>query len=564
MSNSPYRDLYVQRKDIVFPLVEMVLSSTKSTLAETLQAALREKRYLDLVSVTLDPMKYSDPWAFRQDYLLAEMFSKYPNWDLKIDRKKVALEKFSASEDQCRITNAILSREGSWSPGASAVIETARRKIERLLGPFNWNEAELGFDFGPGSTTRLRRKRSDRYYKMSGIPDCTNDALLLSEVAFKYYLSWGHHLGASELQCNVVSGNKVVTVPKNAKTDRVIAIEPCMNIFFQKGIGAMIRRRLRKKGIDLNDQTNNQKLALQGSLDGSLATIDLSSASDTISIEIVRLLLPPEWYEALNMTRSRFGVLPSGEKILYQKFSSMGNGFTFELESLIFWAICSSVLLLNGSEDHRLAVYGDDLIVPTDMSERVIASLEFAGFTVNKKKTFISGPFRESCGKHYFQGVDVTPIYVKDKVDSYPRYIWLANQIRRYARLPHVKHAYGLDTLYKPWYDLVRGRISGFWSVPRIPDGVGDGALFGDFDEVLPKKAPRGWEGWRTDFFTETRESFLPDTYPILLKALFALEKRRGQCEDSSSSLAVPLEKRRYSKAKSTVSQWPSFGPWLG
>lgn len=138
-------------------------------------------------------------------------------------------------------------------------------------------------------------------------------------------------------------GNKVTTVPKNSKTDRVIAIEPLMNMYVQKGIGGAIRHSLRSVGINLNDQTSNQRLAREGSLQGKLATVDLSSASDSVSLLLVEELLPPDWVAAIKLCRSPCGVLPDGSVINYQKVSSMGNGFTFELESLIFWAACSSV-----------------------------------------------------------------------------------------------------------------------------------------------------------------------------------------------------------------------------
>jgi hypothetical protein len=167
----------------------------------------------------------------------------------------------------------------------------------------------------------------------------------------------------------LVKGNSIITVPKNYKTDRTIAKEPCMNIYIQKGIGRCIRKRLKRVGIDLDDQKRNQEGARIGSLDGSLATIDLSMASDTVALELVSFLLPNDWWWALEQCRSPVGVLPSGELVAYQKISSMGNGFTFELESLLFWAICQQVACSNINEtDCRILVYGDDIVVPTDQA----------------------------------------------------------------------------------------------------------------------------------------------------------------------------------------------------
>ncbi len=570
MRTNLFRDLYVHRKDLVLPLAESVLKSTDSALSQTLLALLHQDP-LSFVNSSINPKDYEDASSFRKDYLCVEMFSKFPFWETKIDRAQVALTKFLASEAICKETNQRLASARNYSFRTTSVFATACRKIAKLLGPFNWNEAVLGFDFGPGSTTRLRKARADRYYKLSGVPECTATNLAAAAASLKYFTAWGNSIN-NELK--VVEGNKIVTVPKNAKTDRVIAIEPCMNIFVQKGIGKMIRRRLKRVKVDLNDQTLNQELAFAGSIDGKLATIDLSAASDSISLELVAQLLPPDWYDALLTCRSDQGVLPSGENVFYQKISSMGNGYTFELESLIFWAICSAVRSLSSESDRRMAIYGDDIIIPTGLVPEVTEMLSFAGFSTNVKKTHVDGPFRESCGKHYFRGIDVTPVYIKDRVDNYPRFIWAHNQLKRWSW----NRVYGLDPMLKPAVSLILDEMSGYWSKPRIPDGFGDGALIGDFDEVKPKKAPRGYHGWEVSFFAERRKSFLPDDYPLLLKSLFNLDKKPEgvayfkKVSDSSvvslevstvSSIEVPTEKREFTKSRTAVWQWHDLGPWL-
>lgn len=342
-----------------------------------------------------------------------------------------------------------------------------------------------------------------------------------------------------------------------------------MNVFVQKGFGNIIRRRLKKVTVNLDDQTLNRRLAYEGSLDGSLSTLDLSSASDTVSKEIVRLLLPPDWYEALCLCRSEKGILPCGTEVLFRKFSSMGNGFTFELESLIFWALCSAARQYYGETDRRMAIFGDDIIVPSGLTPKVVSLLEFAGFIVNTKKSHTDGPFRESCGKHFFKGVDVTPVYFRDRVNTYPRYIWCCNQLKRWSRLP----TWGLRSDLKALYDESRGCLKGYWARPRIPDGMGDGALIGDFDEISPQKAPRGWSGYSVSYFSERLTTFLPDESPILVKSLYQLElswkeiRRTYQISEmeglqDDSYLSVPTENRRYHMARGVAWQWSDFGPW--
>jgi hypothetical protein len=575
--------LHVRRKDLVPTLARLAFSSVSSATATSLLASLETGNFEAVVSSQINPSTYRDASEFRKDYFLVESFSKYPFWDLKIDRQKVALTKFIAAEQSCKETNIRLARLENFSWDVTSIFVMARQKINQLLGPMNWDECSMYFGFGPGGTTRVKKKHADPYHKFTGIPESTENAALLSEVALRFYKLWGEPIA---FQTKLVEGNRVVTVPKNAKTDRVIASEPCMNIFLQKGIGGVIRKRLKRVGVNLDDQSLNQELARQGSIDGLLATVDLSSASDTISKELVRHLLPEDWFDAMASCRSETGVLPDGSRVRYQKVSSMGNGFTFELESLIFWALADATRFHVGEKDRRMAVYGDDIIVPVGMYSMLKEILEFAGFSVNSKKTHASGPFRESCGKHFFSGVDVTPIYFKDKVDSYPRYIWACNQLKRWSH----NGVFGLDPIFRPLWDEIHNRMKGFWSRPHIPDGMGDGALIGDFDEVRPQCAPRGFQGWRVTHFEQVRETFRPEGHSALLKSLWFLgrkpDARDGRrtvtLEQAKASLCVsildvqsfegrskrsylpvPTEKLGWKVSSSTVWQWPTLGGWL-
>jgi hypothetical protein len=267
---------------------------------------------------------------------------------------------------------------------------------------------------------------------------------------------------------------KLSFVPKNAKTDRVIVIEPVINTFLQKGVGKAIRNRLLRAGCNLNSQTTNQKLALLGSRDGSLATIDLSSASDTISTELVRELLPHDWYSLLDSLRTPVVKTPAGI-INQQKFSSMGNGFTFELESLIFFALCKSIC----DQDDLVSVYGDDIIVPVSHFDEVSWALSEFGFTLNKSKSFSSGFFRESCGKDFFGGIDVRPVYVKERLSC--------KELFRLHNFFVRNHYYDLASLvlqHIPRHIRIFG-----------PDGYGDGHLLGKWIPDFTKRE-RGYGGY--------------------------------------------------------------------
>lgn len=450
-----------------------------------------------------DPKSYSCADSFRGDYLLSVMFSKYDDGKSSEMKVTAAMDKFHLAENRCSDTNSRIYR---WKDerlvnlsSARDVLYVARHRISKLLGDFSWDEAEHGFGFGPGATTRLRRDRSTLLHKISGRPEATSNNADLARTVLRYNRLW-EELALieqdSEGPIKLVRANRITTVPKNAKTDRVIAIEPDMNIYIQKGIGAMIRRRLRRVGIDLNDQTINQRLAKEGSITGKLATIDLSMASDTVSKSIVEELLPSDWLCALEQCRSPFGVLPSGKEILYRKFSSMGNGYTFELESLIFWALCSALVESLGEKDTTLGVYGDDLIVPVGVAADLERLLEYCGFSFNRKKSFIDGPFRESCGKHYFLGRDVTPIFVRHQPRRLSDAFLVHNNVTRWSNKGSHRDS-GVGGLVERFCVEVRNRAPANWRKPRLPLGYGDGSFVGSFGESTPERAGRGFEGYR-------------------------------------------------------------------
>jgi hypothetical protein len=425
---------------------------------------------------------------------MKEVFSKFDDRKRSDSKEKITWERFHAAEQSCLAAN---QRIAKWSlnhcPGYWKMVAA---RIRDALGRFDWDECSRFFAFGPGATTRLPRASSYAAYKYSGIPESTSGNARLATVAIAMVPLWKQ--GVSLLKgessgdlVQVVSGNRIIAVPKNYKTDRTIAKEPCMNIYVQKGIGRVIRHRLKRLGVDLDDQTRNQRAAREGSIRQELATIDLSMASDTLPRELVHWLLPPEWVWALEQARSPVGVLPSGEVIRYQKFSSMGNGYTFELESLVFWAIvqeCIHPYSIN-ERNTSVCVYGDDLVVPTSHYGPICERLREAGFTPNPDKSFASGPYRESCGKHYFQGHDVTPFYVRKPVESLDRLFLAHNNVYRWGERTGVDVSAVLNKLR----ELAPAR----WREPRLPDGYGDGAFIGSVDSLQMDSHPHGWEYWQ-------------------------------------------------------------------
>jgi len=369
-----------------------------------------------LVDLDTNPLHYNSSATFRSAYLATEFLSKFDGLSIGDPDVQASL-RFTEAEEACRLTNErLLTSPYSTNVDVASVLYASREKISNLLGCLDSTVLEEIFDncgFGPGVTTTTKGSWLTPFHKMKDVQDCTYglDYLLRSCLKETDWPSF-----PSIHNRRVRNSNQVITVPKTAKTSRTIAIEPGLNLFFQKGVGSFIRKRLRRWNVNLNSQFRNQKLAEEAIVQ-QLATVDLKAASDTISWRLVELLVPKDWFILLCALRSPFYSTKGTELKQYHKFSSMGNGFTFELESMIFSSLCLSVNSVLGSRNQTFSVYGDDIIIPNESLPLLEQVLAHCGFTINRKKTHSSSPFRESCGKHFFNGVECTPFYLKRSKD---------------------------------------------------------------------------------------------------------------------------------------------------
>jgi hypothetical protein len=223
---------------------------------------------------------------------------------------------------------------------------------------------------------------------------------------------------------------KVILVPKTLKTPRVIAKEPTAMQYAQQSILRVILRSLREvdylsRIIGFDDQTPNQRLARTGSQDGSLATLDLSDASDRVSNQLVREMVKqwPYLHEALDATRSRSADVDGFGRRRLAKFASMGSALCFPMEAIVF-TTCIFLGIQRGLNrpltlkdvkhlSTSVRVFGDDIIIPTDYVSPVVHELEHFGARVNMSKSFWTGRFRESCGKEYYDDEDVSIVRVR-------------------------------------------------------------------------------------------------------------------------------------------------------
>lgn len=303
-------------------------------------------------------------------------------------------------------------------------------------------------DLGPGSN--IGANGNDFYTKLFSSDLTVTDVALydtyrrLTKLRPNWDSAEETRISNGYRKCRVVDGNKLSFVPKNDRTSRVIATEPTLNMFFQRGASNIIEERLRSFGIDLaTQQDRNRRLAEIGSRDDSFVTIDLSSASDSFSLAFVRSVVPKTQIAFLERLRSQKTVLPDGRVVDLNMLSTMGNGYTFSFQTAMFSCMVLASFRFVGAVVHygiadrtekNWGVFGDDIIVPKHVSRYVLRLLDICGFSINREKTFLEGPFRESCGGDYLLGVNVRPVYAKtwhDKASRYTlvnRLIWWISQ----------------------------------------------------------------------------------------------------------------------------------------
>lgn len=489
-------ELRMSQTHELLPLAKAVLRTVTSPVASEVLAAL-DANHDSMLDIRCDPHGYTDARRFGVDYMAFNLLRKWDGWELSRDTADVALATFYSGE----IRNGDINRHGyvplaaprftegrALSTRFAAIIMTARRIISETLGDFSWADASAYFGFSSGASYGLGRRFGDPSFKFTrGRPEVTRRAAIAAICDIQSCPVWAREM-TRQFGCNpydwieIVDGSRFHLVDKDAKTMRGINIEPRMNMRIQKGIGELIRRKLLKRGVNLNSQTRNQEYAHQGSLDGSLATLDLENASGSICARVIWDLFPRDWADAMDMARCETAEMPDGTVHRFNMWSSMGNGYTFEMESLLFWALSKATMLHYDCVDKRLAVYGDDIVVPTIVAEPVIAVLGYCGFVTNASKTFYYGAFRESCGKHYFNGVDVTPVYYKSYDGTTLSACHVANSYRAWvSRFPDL----GCNKTYNY---LVKASTNAKGPKPgMVPDGYGlKSGIISSWDNATP------------------------------------------------------------------------------
>jgi len=400
----------------------------------TVAILIRHNEWAQIASLGTEPLHYTTADSYYRAVQATDLLRKVEELETGIDREANAIQKWELAESWCYQTNERLAHFLN-----SPLRRTEGRSIENVvLGARGFMRSCLGVlpdwlepRFGPGATVSDKSVMCLLPDKMTSFPTATHGASFIKPLWEE--CAWGRAaIRRGHGDFKLVRGNQFFLVPKDGKTRRACAKGPSINVSYQLACGKHMRRRLMRVGIDLDDgQEVHKQVACLGSIDGSYASIDLTSASDCVARALVKLLLPPDWFDLLNWLREPFTQLPhkGGGWRRLEKFSAMGNGFTFELETLVFLSLIIGMHpeLVPGV---NLFVYGDDILVPTEYSADVISCLRYFGFRPNEAKTFLAGPFRESCGGDFWLGQAVRPYQLKKLPTEPHMWIGLANGIR--------------------------------------------------------------------------------------------------------------------------------------
>lgn len=413
---------------------------------------------------------------FKYNYMRSQCLKRYQEGSVTAEQREAAtIAAFHTSEARCRLSNNLLygALESSAlvSPTVVGILRRVKRIMLRLFGDIEWEEVFYNLSFSQGATTEFARRDAAADHKWAKGAHVTNGSVFLLQA----YLEWAR-LPLDHLVVPKGCDRAVFfSVVKNWSKNRGCEKQATWNVALQKALGAVMKNRLRRRAgmLTPDAQGRHSDLAKYGSAHGHLATGDLEGASDSISCALVHTALSgTRLYRGLTATRHEY-VEVDGDCLLVEKFSSMGNGYTFELETALFYAVLVAVC----GDDAVVSVYGDDLIYPVEFHAAVVDAFTALGFVFNSEKTFAEGDFRESCGGHFYKGRSVKPFYIENLPKTYGEVIGLHNDILQW--LDGIGPLEGFLDVLRECRKLIPKR---FWGPYGLP-----GAIWSEWDEATPR-----------------------------------------------------------------------------
>lgn len=345
------------------------------------------------------------PHRFKAKYQAENYFKRYITRDDEPFMDRVAQEtKKKFLETQIRISE---HWKGDIPYRSKLVLQKARSYIRSVLGEYDSEKHKCLCRPGKRAAVGLNYRESyldNRLVRLTGSPQQQLwwDSFVADDNVLQFVLK--------DLKSRraVTKYLKLDVVPKNWKAFRCILKNTVIGGYYTAGLGDYIVKQWKDFGYDLSRRPDLHSKWVKGfSKDRSHATGDLSSASDSYVAQLLNMLFPRKWYNAMKLGRIKT-VEIDGELTTMESFMTMGIGFTFPVQSLGFYAILHAIQELSGVHG-RISVFGDDLIYPTKMHRFVSGVLNDLGFILNQDKTYVHEEFRESCGSDYYTGRSVRP-----------------------------------------------------------------------------------------------------------------------------------------------------------
>jgi hypothetical protein len=531
-----------------------------STLKDRVRGYLRSRNYVELASCSqLFDWAQHTVNEFRFLRQVEAFYKKNVALSNGAECTNAALGSFFEAEEVCSETNRRLlpyvGKEHLLLEPYRTQVNKMKHYISSVLGDYDSFIDDLPslIRVTAGATAHSARADSLPQFKMKHVLWSTPRARRYLCALYRFY-------GFNVPMFRSCHRNRVETVPKNWKTDRTIACEPEGNLPLQLAFDTWAKQRLKLFGINLSDQSLNQRASARASaIDGDV-TVDFSKASDTIAYNVVSWLFPVDWYRFLSDVRSPGYRIPSvAANGVYAKFSSMGNGSTFAIETLLFAAACHAVGARN------FLVYGDDVIIGKEYYERFLSLTGFLGFTINTDKSFASGPFRESCGLDSFNGLDVTPVYVRQIDARKASQCHFVNTLLTLSFPDSKLEVYLLSLVQDldlPLVPYSESTISGVWIDPGVARQRG-------ILREPPRRKGRHRAKWLTSFksfvpkttrmkFVDSRGYylwFLNKRSQVLFKGPWQFWRTKESSHPATQTSAVPVFRHAY------VRKWVSWFP---
>lgn len=389
----------------------------------------------DLSNLPLEYARWSPSLAMFVETQKSKLLKKYVNPRQPLDLETETYIKFLDVCDRIKHVNENFVYPDTLKSGSPSrrdrVLLRAKSLCSVILGDITEEELFLHCRVSSGANRGVPYKDTSPERKLLGNLSYAEGV----DKWFKYYLSWDHSLnealtlsGRRKYVFERFVGSKAAVVPKDASTLRMICVEPTLNMFFQQGVMHVMSERLKDFGLSFDVlQDVHRQLAQISSITQKNATIDWSSASDCVSMSLVRFLLPRTWLHYVEAFRCK-NIEIGGSIFEIPMVSTMGNATTFPLETLVFYCLAVANLtddsqprsvMVNPELWERVSVFGDDCIVPDSSAESYIEIMRDLGFIPNIEKSFFGpGGFRESCGGDFLHGIDVRPYNLRAPINE--------------------------------------------------------------------------------------------------------------------------------------------------